>query len=55
MVRIRFIGQQPLEVLGSVRRQGDVLDIEDPEIAADLLRRAETFEAVGDDAEGAHA
>ena len=44
MIRIRFISQQPLEVLGQVRFYGDVLEVEDPDVAADLLRRADVFE-----------
>lgn len=46
MRRIRFIAAQPHEVLGAVRQQGDVLEIDDDEIAADLLRRSELFEDV---------
>jgi len=44
MIRIRFISQQPLEVLGQVRSYGDILEVDDPEVTADLLRRSTVFE-----------
>lgn len=49
MTRVRFISRQSYEVLGQVRQFGDVIDVEDPEVAADLLRRADKFEEIKGD------
>jgi hypothetical protein len=50
MRRLRFISNQPHEVLGTIYKAGDVLEVGDA-LAEDLLRRTELFEPA--DAESA--
>jgi hypothetical protein len=47
-MKIQYIGTYPVEVgnPGPVRKPGDVFEVNDPAVAADLLRREQMFKAV---------